>query len=181
MTLAWRSAAVFIAVAVLVALGATRGIDLATTHAFQSVASYPLDVLANWHTLLGQLAVTLPGAAVLAVVVWRRHGGWAWLAPLAILARVLPIVPRDGVIRTLEVMLPWYAPGQLEAGRRLWEAVRHEWHDRATHVATVVDPKGQAAEMCRVSPLTPGPRLKLMVPVDSPVPLSESKPVTMIR
>ena len=69
----------------------------------------------------------------------------------------------------------------LEAGRRIWEAVRHEWHDRATHVATVVDPQGQAAEMCRVSPLTPGPRLKLMVPVDSPVPLSESKPVTMIR
>ena len=101
--------------------------------------------------------------------------------PLAILARILPIVPRDGVIRTLEVMLPWHAPGQLEAGRRLWEQVRHEWHDRATHVATVVDPKGQAAAMCRVSPLTPGPRLKLMVPVDSPVPLSESKPVTMIR
>jgi predicted N-acetyltransferase YhbS len=101
--------------------------------------------------------------------------------PLAILARILPLVPPDGIIRTLEVMLPWYAPGQLEAGKRLWEQVRHEWHDRATHVATVVDPKGHAAEMCRVSPLTPGPRLKLMVPVDSPVPLSDAKPITMIR
>lgn len=86
MTLAWRAAAAFAALAVLVALEATRGIDLATTHAFQAFASQPLDVLVNWHTLLGQLAVTLPAAAVLAVIVWRRHGGWAWLAPLAILA-----------------------------------------------------------------------------------------------
>lgn len=86
MTLAWRSAAVFIALAALVALGATREIDLATTHAFQTLASYPLDLFVNWHTLLGQLAITLPAAAVLAVVAWRRHGGWAWLAPIAILA-----------------------------------------------------------------------------------------------
>jgi hypothetical protein len=35
--------------------------------------------------------------------------------------------------------------------------------------------------MCRVSPLTPGPRLKLMVPVQSQIPLSETKPVTMMR
>jgi len=102
-------------------------------------------------------------------------------APLAILSRILPLVPPDGVIRTAEVMLPWHAPGQLEAGRHLWAQIRHEWHGRATHVATVVDPKSPAAEMCRVSPLTPGPRLKLMVPVDSPVPLPEWKPVAMIR
>lgn len=86
MTLAWRAAALFVALAVLVALGATRGIDLATTRAFQALGSYPLDVLANWHTLLGQLAVTIPLACLLAVVAWRRHGGRAWLAPLAILA-----------------------------------------------------------------------------------------------
>jgi membrane-associated phospholipid phosphatase len=86
MALAWRSAVAFIGLALLVALGATRGVDLATTHVFQALASYPLDVLVNWHTLLGQLAVTLPAAALLAVVVWRRHGGRAWLAPLAILA-----------------------------------------------------------------------------------------------
>ena len=54
-------------------------------------------------------------------------------------------------------------------------------HGHATHVATVVDPKSPASEMCRVSPLTIGPRLRLMVPVDSPVALSESKPVAMIR
>ena len=101
--------------------------------------------------------------------------------PLAMLSRVLPLVPRDGVIRTAEVMLAWHAPGQAKAGRGLWEHIRHEVHGHATHVATVVDPKSPASEMCRVSPLTIGPRLRLMVPVDSPVALSESKPVAMIR
>lgn len=102
MTLAWRSAparvprwtrpvavggtVAFLALALLVALGTTRGIDLAVTLAFQSVASDALDLLVNWHTILGQLAVTLPAAALLALAVWRRFGGWSWLAPLAILA-----------------------------------------------------------------------------------------------
>ncbi|MBU6424462.1 MAG: phosphatase PAP2 family protein, partial [Chloroflexi bacterium] len=55
--------------------------DTATTVLFQSVASYPLDLVANAHTLVGQLVVTLAVAAVLALVVWRRYGGWAALAP----------------------------------------------------------------------------------------------------
>ena len=80
------SAAAFLALALLVALGLTRGIDLATTLAFQSIASEPLDFAVNWHTLLGQLVVTLAAAALLALVAWRRFGGYAWLAPLFILA-----------------------------------------------------------------------------------------------
>lgn len=80
------SSALFLALVLLVALGATRGADLTVTHAIQSVASRPLDLLANWHTLLGQLVATLPAAAILAVVAWRRHGGLAWIGPLAILA-----------------------------------------------------------------------------------------------
>jgi undecaprenyl-diphosphatase len=79
-------ATAFLALALLVALGATRALDLATTLAFQSVASDALDELVNWHTLLGQLLVTLPAAALIALVTWRRLGGYAWVAPLFILA-----------------------------------------------------------------------------------------------
>ena len=74
-------AAVFVALTILVATGATRGFDLATTILFQSVASYPLDLVANAHTLVGQLVVTLAIAVVLALVIRRRYGGLAWLAP----------------------------------------------------------------------------------------------------
>ncbi len=79
-------AIVFAVLAVLVASGATEGVDLATTRLFQSVASYPLDLVANAHTVIGQLVVTLAIAAVLAVVIRRRYGGYAWLAPALLLA-----------------------------------------------------------------------------------------------
>lgn len=79
-------AATFLALAALVALAATRELDLATTVAFQSIASQPLDLTVNWHTLLGQLVVTLTAAALLSAVTWRRLGGYAWIGPLLILA-----------------------------------------------------------------------------------------------
>jgi GNAT superfamily N-acetyltransferase len=100
--------------------------------------------------------------------------------PLALLAKVVPILPPDGVIRTAEVSLAWHAAGHLEAGRHLWEGIRHELHGKATHVGAVVDPKGASAAMCRVGPSL-GPRLRLMVPVHSPVRLSESRPLCLWR
>jgi membrane-associated phospholipid phosphatase len=78
--------ALFLVLAVLVMLGVTRAGDLAVIRAFQSVTSYPLDLAVNAHTVLGQLAVTLPLSVVLAIVAQRRLGGYAWLGPLFILA-----------------------------------------------------------------------------------------------
>ena len=59
---------------------ATHGIDVAFTQALQSVASAPLDLVANLNTLFGQASVTTALAALLAVVLWRRDARWAWLA-----------------------------------------------------------------------------------------------------
>jgi ribosomal protein S18 acetylase RimI-like enzyme len=100
--------------------------------------------------------------------------------PLALLAKVVPILPPDGVIRTAEVSLAWHAPDRLEDGRRLWEAIRHELHGHATHVGAVIDPKSATAAMCRVG-WSLGPRLRLMVPVRSPVHLSESRALCLWR
>ena len=47
-------------------------------------------------------------------------------------------------------------------------------------LGTVVDPKSEAAEMCHVG-RCPRPRLRLMVPVSSPVPLDASKPLSVWR
>lgn len=66
--------------------GATRDADLAGLRAAQSVASHPLDLVANAHTAIGQVIPTVLAAMVLAVVAWRRRGGIAWIAPLLILA-----------------------------------------------------------------------------------------------
>jgi membrane-associated phospholipid phosphatase len=78
--------AAFLALALLVTVGATRGVDLAVIRAFQSIASYPIDVAVNAHTLVGQLPVTLTAAVLVALVAQRRLGGYAWLGPLFILA-----------------------------------------------------------------------------------------------
>lgn len=86
LTIAAGSAILFAVLAALVALGLTASSDLGWTRAFQSVASPPLDVIANAHTVVGQLAVTLPIALVVAFVTRRRSGGRAWVGPLLILA-----------------------------------------------------------------------------------------------
>lgn len=102
MTTAWRSAlaraprwsipvmlaatGAFVMVAALVMLDTTDAADLGVTRAFQSVASDPLDVVVNAHTLVGQLAITLPLSVLVALVAQRRLGGWAWLGPLFMLA-----------------------------------------------------------------------------------------------
>lgn len=85
-TLAAASAVLFLMLTALVGLGLTRASDLGWTRAFQSIASDPLDLLANAHTVVGQLSVTLALALVIALVTWRRLGGWAWLALGLILA-----------------------------------------------------------------------------------------------
>jgi membrane-associated phospholipid phosphatase len=77
--------AAFLALALLVAVGATRGVDLAVISAFQSIASYPIDVAVNAHTYVGLLPTTLLVALALMLIVGRRHGGLAWLGPAFIL------------------------------------------------------------------------------------------------
>jgi predicted N-acetyltransferase YhbS len=101
-------------------------------------------------------------------------------APLALLARVAPIFPRDGVIRTAEVSLAWHAPGRQAAGRVVWDAIRNEWNGRATHVSGIADPRSGAAGIFRVGPSL-GPRIRLMVAIHSPVQLDESRPVYLWR
>jgi predicted N-acetyltransferase YhbS len=96
--------------------------------------------------------------------------------PLALLSRVLPIVPPDRVLRTLELSLVWHAPGRADAGRFLWDAIRHEWRDRATHFAGEADPRGTLMDVLHVGP-TLVPRVTLMVPVQSRERLDEDRPV----
>ena len=74
------------ALAVAVRSGLTADLDLAGLRAAQSIASYPLDVIANLHTTIGQVIPTVLAALALAAVALRRHGPLAALAPLLILA-----------------------------------------------------------------------------------------------
>jgi undecaprenyl-diphosphatase len=95
------SLATFAITTFLVALRATTGVDLAVTEALQSDASAPLDVLANANTLIGQPAVTVVIAALLAFVAWRREPQVAWLA-LALFI----VVGAVGLVLKIELVHP---------------------------------------------------------------------------
>jgi undecaprenyl-diphosphatase len=96
----------------LVALRATRPLDLAATHALQSVASWPLDVIANANTLIGQASVTVAIAAVLTFAAWRSGPPIGWLA-----AGLFVVVGAVGV--ALKIGLDQLAPPD-EFHRAFW-------------------------------------------------------------
>ena len=100
--------------------------------------------------------------------------------PLALLSRVMPLIPPDGVLRSIELSLAWHAPNEAAAGRHLWDAIRHEWHDRATHAAGQADPRGPLFEMLHLGP-TMIPKVRLMIPVRSPIPVGEERPIYVWR
>lgn len=95
---------------------------------------------------------------------------------LALLSRVVPVIPHDRVIRAIELDLVWHAPGRAAAVRGLLDAIRYEWRDRATNASAVVDPRGPLA-----TSIGPGswlsPRVRLMVAVRSPVRIDPDRPL----
>lgn len=100
--------------------------------------------------------------------------------PLELLGRILPVFPPDRIIRTLELSLVWHAPGRLDAGRFLWDAIRFEWRDRVTHVAGQADPRGSLMDVLNVG-RTIIPRVQIMVPFRGPVPVAEDRPIYLWR
>ena len=100
--------------------------------------------------------------------------------PLELLSRVVPMIPPDRVIRSIEVNLGWHAPGRIDAGRGLWDAIRHEWRERATHAAGQADPRGTLVEMFHIG-RTVIPQIEILIPINSPIPLDERRPVYVWR
>ena len=89
----------------------------------------------------------------------RRHGGHGTVqdhggphrarAPAAgIAGSVVPVIPPGGVLKTAELSLLWHAPGRLDAGRFLWDAIRYEWRDQATHFAGEADHRWGSSTSC---------------------------------
>jgi GNAT superfamily N-acetyltransferase len=100
--------------------------------------------------------------------------------PLVLLSKVLPLLPPDGVIRTIELSLAWYAPGHEDAARTLWSALRYEWRDRATNVAAQADERAPLRAVFGAGRAFVPP-VRIMVPVRSPVRVDESRLVYLWR
>ena len=83
------SAIIVAVLAAFVRTGITHEADQAVLAAVQRPANAFFDVVANLHTLVGLPYVTLPLAAVLSLMLWRRGHGLASVAPLLIVGTVV--------------------------------------------------------------------------------------------
>jgi predicted N-acetyltransferase YhbS len=100
--------------------------------------------------------------------------------PLAVVGRIAGLIPPDRTIRSIELFLAWHAPGRVDAARQLWDAIRYEWRDRVTSVVGLADPRSTLMEAFHVG-RGPGPRVELVVPVRSPVPIAPERLVYLWR
>lgn len=121
------SAAVFLVLACLVALGWTRAADLAATQALQALASHPLDVIANAHTYVGLVYVTVGTAFAASLILWSRGQRALAIAALGILATgAIELVfklglrhpsPPEEFVRAFEYLGPGYqTPSSFPSG-----------------------------------------------------------------
>jgi predicted N-acetyltransferase YhbS len=84
---------------------------------------------------------------------------------------VLHVVPRDGRMRNLIADKSWFAPGQLDAARYLWEATRWEWRSAGTTLLLTHDPRSHAHDIVAARPWLP--TTSATVAVRSRRPMSE--------
>lgn len=93
--------------------------------------------------------------------------------PVRLANMVLKVVPPDNEMRNLEADKLWFAPGQLEAARHLWQTTRWEWRERGSGLLVNVDPRSPIPQVLQNPAWMPTTSVSLAV--RAPVPMSESR------
>jgi GNAT superfamily N-acetyltransferase len=93
--------------------------------------------------------------------------------PLRLANLVLRIVPAGGIMNRLSGEQFWFAPGNLEAARYLWEAVRWLCRDRGTILTLFFDPRGPLAQAVTLPRFVPKQTGTLVL--REPVPMREER------
>jgi len=66
------------------------------------------------------------------------------------LGALLGILPRDGLLRALTVRHVWFAEGQLESARYLWQHLRHKLRDQGNSLGIAYDPRDKLADVFQI-------------------------------
>lgn len=85
----------------------------------------------------------------------------------------LKVIPADQHMRYLQVEKLWFAPGQRDAARHLWQTIRWDWRDRGTNLVCNYDPRSPLTEVLQIPFWMP--TTSLSVALRSPVPMSASR------
>jgi GNAT superfamily N-acetyltransferase len=86
---------------------------------------------------------------------------------------LLKVIPPDNEMRNLLVDKLWFAPGQLEAARHLWQTARWEWRDRGSSLLCYYDPRSPIPQVMRNPAWTPTTSGSMAV--RAPVRMSEDR------
>ena len=85
----------------------------------------------------------------------------------------LKVLPSDGVARRISAKQIWAAPGNVEAGRFLWESVRWLWRERGSNLMAFFDPRGSLAQIVTLPKLAPKSTGSLVL--HAPKPMGEKR------
>jgi len=154
--------------------------DLARPHTGETLAAWlassPLPEPVNHY-----LVATDPAGRLVAGMGLREAGRLSSMRihrmPVAVrLANLaLQVVPRDGVMRNLEVDKVWFAPGHAGAARQLWETARWDLRRHSTGLVATYDADGPLRRVLRTPPWMP--TTSFTMAVRSPVPIAPGRVV----
>ena len=66
------------------------------------------------------------------------------------LGALLGVLPRDGLLRALTVRHIWFADGELESARLLWQHLRHALRDQGNSLGIAYDPRDKLAGVFQI-------------------------------
>ena len=148
--------------------GAARALTLASAPDAEELASW-LDVRVGGELLRSYVVATDTAGRIVAGIGIEEEGRLFSLEvtrmPAAIAAAnlLVRVVPKDRLMRNLNVRFAWFEPGHEAAAQAMWRHVRWEYRDRGTSIVRAVDPKGPLARALPVARWLPSTSLRVVV------------------
>jgi GNAT superfamily N-acetyltransferase len=108
-----------------------------------------------------QLYVVARGADILAGISLSDHTALVRMRivrtswPVRLLGGWLGVLPPSGVLRALTARRLWFNPGELYAGRFLWQTLRFRMRDRADGLGIAFDPRDRLGDLFQIPPWLP--------------------------
>lgn len=88
---------------------------------------------------------------------------------ISLLNTFMHVIPADHEMRNLHVEQLWFAAGQLEAARQLWQTVRWEWRDRGSSVFCHYDPRSPIPQVLQAPAWMPATSTSIALRSDTPM------------
>ena len=147
---------------------AARALTLAWAPDAEELASW-LAVRVDAELLRSYVVATDEAGRIVAGIGLEEEGRLVSLEvtrmPAAIAAAnlLVRVVPKDRLMRNVNVRLAWFQSGHEAAARAMWRHVRWDYRDRGTSIVRAIDPRGPLARALPVAGWLPSTSLRVVV------------------